>query len=91
MSQRKLCSMTLALLLIAASGCLSIAISSGLGTDIVMGPTGPSGADRDGAFRSLAVHPTDEDIYLALEKVEEGVRKKEVAALKKLAEPTKKK
>ena len=64
MSQRKLCSMTLALLLIAASGCLSITISSGLGTDVVMGPTGPSGADRDGAFRSLAVHPTDADIVI---------------------------
>ncbi|MFC2078951.1 WD40/YVTN/BNR-like repeat-containing protein [Candidatus Bipolaricaulota bacterium] len=64
MSQGKLRSVFFSLLLIAASGCLSIAIASGLGTDIVVGPTGPSGADRDSAFRSLAIHPTDADIVI---------------------------
>ena len=36
----------------------------GNGLEIVSGPDGPEGADHDGAFRSLTVHPADPNIIL---------------------------
>lgn len=34
----------------------------GNGNEVIPGPSGPSGADRDSVFRSLAVHPADANI-----------------------------
>lgn len=47
----------------------SCANALGNGAQIISGPPGPSGEDRDGVFRSLAVHPTNPDIiYVGTER-----------------------
>lgn len=41
----------------------------GNGGEVVPGPSGPSGADRDNPFKSLAVHPTDgRTVYVGTER-----------------------
>ena len=56
-----------------ATGTVDVTATSGLiagnGAEIISGPTGPSGADYDSSFRSLAVDPSNPDIvYLGTER-----------------------